>query len=254
MDREAHGERQQGPSKKSRHKANNGMRGHPTSRNALKSNIRDVTRLLEHSDRLPAGVRIEKERALACYKRDLENAVREKQKQQMTRKYHMVRFFERKKATRNLKKLRSRLATGSFGDSERQHLQDVVHQAEVDVKYTMYYPLTEKYVSLFPRGRSEGPASPRSNSSPGVAGGLVSEKSSMWKVVKQCMEEGTLDALRDGRLSFRYSGEVAEVTDGIAKDQAAHNKIRQGIKNHAPAALEASNGPDGDSDGGFFEP
>ena len=61
--------------------------------NPIKAKIRDVARLLERSDNLPAGVRIEKERALATYKQDLAEAETEKRKQQMISKYHMVRFF-----------------------------------------------------------------------------------------------------------------------------------------------------------------
>lgn len=61
--------------------------------NPIKAMIRDVTRLLERSNNLPAGVRIEKERALAGYRQDLEQAETEKRKQQMISKYHMVRFF-----------------------------------------------------------------------------------------------------------------------------------------------------------------
>lgn len=58
----------------------------------LKSKIHDLKRALQHNERMPADVRIEKERALAGYKQDLENAGREKQKQLMIKRYHMVRF------------------------------------------------------------------------------------------------------------------------------------------------------------------
>lgn len=61
--------------------------------NYLKGKIRDVTRTLERSKNLPEDVRIEKERALAGYKLDLENAENEKRKKNMITKYHMVRFF-----------------------------------------------------------------------------------------------------------------------------------------------------------------
>lgn len=61
--------------------------------NALKSKIRDVNRVLEHAQRLPLEVRIEKERALAGYRQDLEKAQHEKEKQRMIKRYHMVRFF-----------------------------------------------------------------------------------------------------------------------------------------------------------------
>lgn len=61
--------------------------------NRLKAKIRDTNRLLNHAEKLPAGVRIEKERALAGYQYDLEQASKEKRKQKMIGKYHMVRFF-----------------------------------------------------------------------------------------------------------------------------------------------------------------
>lgn len=61
--------------------------------NALKSKIRDVSRVLEHAQDLPLDVRIEKERALAGYRQDLEKAQNEKERQRMIKKYHMVRFF-----------------------------------------------------------------------------------------------------------------------------------------------------------------
>ena len=64
-----------------------------TSVNRIKSKLRDVKRVLERSKNLPADIRIEKERALAGYRLDLENAEKEKKKQQMIKKYHMVRFF-----------------------------------------------------------------------------------------------------------------------------------------------------------------
>ena len=61
--------------------------------NALKGKIRDLSRLLERSERLPADVCIEKERALINYQSELEKLDEEKQKKDIIGKYHMVRFF-----------------------------------------------------------------------------------------------------------------------------------------------------------------
>ena len=61
--------------------------------NALKGKIRDLARLLERSERLPADVRIEKERALTGYKSELEKLDEEKRRKDIIGKYHMVRFF-----------------------------------------------------------------------------------------------------------------------------------------------------------------
>lgn len=83
------------PPAKRPHKPSNGAprTSHKHSINLLKSQIRTLTRSLDHNEDLPAGVRIEKERALAGYRQDLEDAELEKRKQSIISRYHMVRFF-----------------------------------------------------------------------------------------------------------------------------------------------------------------
>ena len=70
--------------------------------NALKSRIRDLSRMLRHADsdeksRMPQGIRIERERELESSKHELEErqtAQREaKFRSDIIGKYHMVRFF-----------------------------------------------------------------------------------------------------------------------------------------------------------------
>ena len=63
------------------------------SRYALKEKIRDLGRLLAHSKNLPVDVRVEKERALAGYRADLEKTNDAKKRNDMISRYHMVRFF-----------------------------------------------------------------------------------------------------------------------------------------------------------------
>ncbi|KAL9632153.1 MAG: hypothetical protein Q9164_005501 [Protoblastenia rupestris] len=254
MGKQPHGERQRASPAERRHKTKDGMPTHSTSVNAIKSKIRDVTRLLDHSDRLPAGVRIEKERALAGYKQDLENALKEKRKQHMISKYHMVRFFERQKATRNLKKLKSRLAEAMPSSVEYQRLEKAMHQAEIDVNYTLYHPLTEKYLSLFQGNKGGKSASPMSDSSNGVTGQQISNRPHIWFVVEQCMQEGSLDALRDGKLSSRYTIGATETVSDVAKEQSPWSKTKQEAKGKAQANMKKTIGNDEDSDGGFFEP
>ena len=60
---------------------------------SIRNEIRNLTRLLERDVGLPAHVRIEKERALASYNLDLEEAKEAKRAKEVLSKYHMVRFF-----------------------------------------------------------------------------------------------------------------------------------------------------------------
>ncbi|KAI4169222.1 MAG: hypothetical protein LQ348_007319 [Seirophora lacunosa] len=220
--------------------------------NALKSKIRDVNRVLEHAQRLPLEVRIEKERALAGYRQDLEKAQHEKEKQRMIKRYHMVRFFERQKATRNLKKLRTRLASAAPRTPEYETIAHHVHCAEVDLNYTLYSPLTQKYVGIFPRqetSNAEGttnvptktPAQPQKN------------KPAMWTIVELCMANGTLQALRDGKL---HTSVAMPLRPQRAAAKISHRKAEKRehkIKATAHPGSQAIDDQEGGSEGGFFE-
>jgi hypothetical protein len=59
----------------------------------LKGEIRNLTRLLDRTDKLPADVRVEKERALETHKAELEETLAAKRRSEMISTYHMVRFF-----------------------------------------------------------------------------------------------------------------------------------------------------------------
>lgn len=74
---------------KSKPDSKRGSEKHPI--NTIKKQLHNLNRQLKLD--LPADIRVEKERAIAGYERDLEVALQEKKKQEMISKYHMVRFF-----------------------------------------------------------------------------------------------------------------------------------------------------------------
>ena len=226
--------------------------------NPLKSKIRDLERCLARSEHLPAGVKIEKERALAGYKQDLEQAMHGKQRQHMISKYHKVRFFERQKATRALRKVQKQLLDDSDQRIEDEARKASVHAAQVDVNYTIYYPLTEKYVSLFPLEKrasdKNGSQSPETGKDLSIEGKRV--RPPMWAVIERCMEEGTLDQLRDGKLNTLYS---IHPTMTRAKPQDTLQRTKQLPSSNTKAKATANDHTvttehGDDSDGGFFEP
>ncbi|MCJ1289266.1 18S rRNA maturation protein [Xylographa carneopallida] len=233
--------------------------GHQSA-NTLKSKIRDLTRLLDHSKDLPANVRIEKERVLAGYRADLESAHDEKQRADMIKRYHMVRFFERQKASRVLKKLKKELDATASEESQRRMLQNAVHEAEVDLNYTMYYPLAEKYQSLYPRaepreGENDGKTVGTGGRNHRISGG---QKPALWPLIERAMRESTLEALRDGK-----GDRVVSVN--TRPQASAHRKAVEGGEskhtidiNHpgiAPSVggFISDSKDDAMSDGGFFE-
>ncbi|MCJ1355473.1 MAG: 18S rRNA maturation protein [Icmadophila ericetorum] len=227
--------------------------------NALKGKIRDLSRLLERSERLPADVCIEKERALINYQSELEKLDEEKQKKDIIGKYHMVRFFERRKATRALKKLQKRSANLSPSCPEFSSLVQLIHEAEVDLNYTMYCPLTEKYQSLY-RKAIEGKSD--EGEEPGEEDGGEEQKASinrppLWAVVERSMSEGTLQALRDGKLGITTGRPRNSTTNkqvsAKSRKKGAGVSSRRRAKARTEVAQQPATQDDEMGDGGFFE-
>ena len=103
------------------------------------------------------------------------------------------KFLERQKATRQMKKLRKRLLE-TESTHEVEALKEQMHIAEVDLNYTQYCPLSEPYVSLYPQKSSTADGENGSEKA-GPA-----PKPALWAEVEKCMEDGTLNRLRN-RLS-----------------------------------------------------
>ncbi|PBP26598.1 putative nuclear protein involved in pre-rRNA processing [Diplocarpon rosae] len=189
---------------------------HASSVNAIKKRIRDVSRKLERTDNASAEKKLEDERALTAYKQELADAEAEKTRQKMITKYHMVRFFERKKASRQLKKLRKQLLTAGSTE-EVESLKAQMHIVEVDLNYTQYHPLSETYVSLYPTADSQE----KEGESMKVGKML---KPPVWAEVERAMEEGTLDRLRNRKsnapVQFTKPGKPVDRKPTKAKPEA----------------------------------
>lgn len=214
---------------------------------------------------MPANIRIEKERALQSAQHELDETHRAKQRSDMIGRYHKVRFFDRQKATKRLKKAKkelSELVTGS--KAERAELEKRVQEAEVDVNYAQYYPLDQPYKALFPSKRRKADGSQDREE---VENGDAQEvkdverqgDTEMWEKVKQCMADGTLDSLRNGKLTSRQGEDVEKTV--LPGGATYTKKKRQKEKNVGDVhgnrrerrAAKAQAESDDESEGGFFE-
>src|SRR5215469_6698922 len=256
--------------------------------NPLKSRIRDLERQLSRVERLPADLRIAKERELVALQHELADTEREKNKSEMVKKYHMVRFFDRRKAERRLKMLEKQLREVDMDDGQhrskdagereakRRKLDEQVLRARVDLSYAVYAPLTWKYCALFPKRKDgEGDALDKGedgglNKSEGEEDGEEQRSRGdpmMWERVKKAMEEGkqALEALRE---SATRSGDGAECGDVGKTTFTTRPGKKERLKQKQLAsqdrdipiqtlsstqAHENGSGDGNDSDGGFFE-
>ncbi|EYE98070.1 Efg1 domain-containing protein [Aspergillus ruber CBS 135680] len=261
--------------------------------NELKRRIRAVKRLLEKVD-LPADARIVQERALSGYEKDLEDEMQRRDRSQMIKKYHFVRFLDRKSATKDLKRLQRR-ETETTDQEALESLHEELHAARVSLNYTIYYPLNDKYISLYAEQKQKKPS--QSESADDTYSGADekdttvtmtlanTEKPPMWFTVEKCMEEGTLDLLREGKLNIpgesggdtKKASTTTEKKKGVAKKASKESKKpmekkdsrtkskqepepepvnRRSRRNAAreEAIMRKAQTDDGDdSDGGFFE-
>ncbi|KAJ5748574.1 uncharacterized protein N7511_010270 [Penicillium nucicola] len=183
--------------------------------NDLKKRIRDVKRLLNKVD-LPADARILQERALSGYEQDLADETARRERSQIIKKYHFVRFLDRKTATRDLNRQLRRQREQELDTEEKALLAEKIYTGHVNLNYTIYYPLTEKYLSIYPKsdGKTDAPESKTKSKKPDTE--IESTKPPLWSVVAQCMTDKTLDLLRDGKLNINFNGEKIVNTSAAA--------------------------------------
>lgn len=197
----------------------------------------------------------------------------ERKRNKIIGRYHRVRFFERRKAQRRLKALRKGADGGNGGGDvvegeedmgaregretisgeARRQLRRAIHDAEVDLQYTMFYPLDEAYVSLFASGdtaeeKAEEDQYGASTHDDAAEEGTEKEKPKMWFLVEEALEQGqaALDALREGRWRERYqdAAQVVEVkavrkTPKVVKAKvAAKPAVSKESKVHAPNGVK----------------
>ncbi|KAF4538106.1 rRNA-processing protein EFG1 [Lasiodiplodia theobromae] len=215
------------------------------SLNPLKARIRDLRRQLSRNgDDMPANVRVDKERELQACEHELSVAEAERIKQDMIPRYHKVRFFERQKATRFLKKAVKRLNENSDPEKHAE-LEREKHICEVDLNYTLYYPLIRAYVSLYATSKNKDDTDGASATT------RIGGDKEMWELVEKKMQDNALEALRNG-LEWREG--APETASSATPAAAPAQKKSTKAPTAKPATKAAKEEESGDeSDGGFFE-
>ncbi|KAM3415418.1 hypothetical protein BST61_g8943 [Cercospora zeina] len=222
--------------------------------NELKSTIRSLRRLLcgPKASALPATVRAEKERALRTAEQDLAREQYAKKRNDTIARWHKVRFFDRQKAERRLKKARKALRE----DEDNEELRRNVKERETEVNYAMYYPLDQDYVPLFPtRRKKDGEQDVIAEQYGGESD--RQGDGDMWNVVKICAENGTLKDLREGRWKSNDVNQTVEDRGREAEQSRNLYAPREQNDEHKAEAMDdeepLEDGSDNESGGDFFE-
>ena len=211
-----------------------------TSTHALKSRIRDLRRLLAHVDnvgdhKMSASNRIERERELEACQHELQ---------------------EKLESTRE-------------AEYRKKIIGKYHHNAEVDVNYSIYYPLLKPYASLYPKSKKS-----KASDSDDANEEDVDDKANrdvdgpkgdldMWKSVEVAMAEGTLDALRNRKEDMpalvpkkeKKTKEQLQPQRAVKfKEKKVEEKLAAAKNRRERRALGVQAQEEAEeSDGGFFE-
>jgi hypothetical protein len=190
---------------------------------------------------------------------------------------------DRKTANKELNRLLRREKEQDLDSKQKARLEAKIQNCRINLNYTIYYPLTEKYLSIYPKsnGKPEAAESGSDAESSKKETKTKDAKPPLWAVVAKCMEDNTLDLLREGKLNINFKGEKIQTssstvaTTDTSKEKSKkkeHQKDSKGAsqkdksikhdkkdksargsqtsKHNAPQEVNAE---DDESDGGFFE-
>lgn len=177
--------------------------------------------------------------------------------------------LDRKTANKELNRILRREKEQTLDSKQKTRLAQKIHAARVNLNYTIYYPLTEKYISLYPKSK-EPPAGEATKPTVAPKEERKEEKPPVWQVIERCMEDGTLDRLREGKLNVGADGkptmksknktEVKESRPAPTKEKPSKSsghrekQIRKDYGRERDRLQDIPAEPVmDDSDGGFFE-
>eukprot|EP00252_Welwitschia_mirabilis_P012157 TRINITY_DN2703_c0_g1_i1.p1 TRINITY_DN2703_c0_g1~~TRINITY_DN2703_c0_g1_i1.p1 ORF type:complete len:413 (-),score=90.29 TRINITY_DN2703_c0_g1_i1:154-1278(-) len=124
-------------------------------KSSIRNQIRSIERLLRKS--LPDKIKNAQEKKLEELRNLANFHARAKLERKMALRYKKVKFFERRKLERRIRRLekQQRLALEHGGEGSEMQAEEIsrqLSQFKEDLQYVRFFPKTEKYVSLFVGG------------------------------------------------------------------------------------------------------
>ena len=116
---------------------------------SFKDQIRGVQRYLRRDD-LSSEARATNEKKLKQLQHLQANRIRTDKEKKISKQYHGIKFFEKKKVLRKQKRLQKKLQQSNLSEKEKYEAQTELKQVEKEIIYITHFPKGKKYVALFP--------------------------------------------------------------------------------------------------------
>nr|GMD77728.1 rRNA-processing protein EFG1 [Ipomoea batatas]GMD79370.1 rRNA-processing protein EFG1 [Ipomoea batatas]GMD80902.1 rRNA-processing protein EFG1 [Ipomoea batatas]GMD81924.1 rRNA-processing protein EFG1 [Ipomoea batatas] len=190
---------------------------------SLKNQIRSVERMLRKD--LPPEVREAQEKKLEDFKKQQEIHNRLAVERKIFLRNRKIKFFDRRKIERRIRRLEKQQRTSS-GQAQETQIAEQLAKLKEDLEYVRFFPKTEKYVSLFTGGDDEGIIEKRTELRKQIKANLVAAAASGKDLEETGSEDdGILDLSDDDFFVSGSSSDEADAddewTDKSTREQAS---------------------------------
>ncbi|XP_017412359.1 rRNA-processing protein EFG1 isoform X2 [Vigna angularis] len=192
---------------------------------SLKNQIRSLERMLRKN--LPPEAREAQEQKLEALKKQQEIHTRLAAERKIFLRDRKIKFFERRKIERRIRRLEKLLrASSSSSSSSAQPYSDQLSALKQDLQYVMYFPKNEKYVPLFTGGDDSEIVDRRNGLRKQIEDRLIAAAASGKDLEETGSEDdGLLDLSDDDFFLAGSSSDEADAddewTDKSAREQAS---------------------------------
>ncbi|XP_010936119.1 rRNA-processing protein EFG1 isoform X2 [Elaeis guineensis] len=177
---------------------------------SLKNQIRSAERLLRKD--LPAEIRQAQEKKLEELKKHQEIQSRLSIERKIQLRDRKIKFFERRKIERMIRRLEKQQRTSSDHTSEGK-ISDQLSKLREDLEYVRFFPKTEKYVSLFVGGDNPDIVDKRNRLRKQIKANLMAAAASGKELEETASDDDALDVSEDDFFLSGSSSDEAEADD-----------------------------------------
>lgn len=214
---------------------------------SIKNQIRSIERLLRKA--LPLEVKDAQQKRLEDLKKQADLHARAELERKMARRYRKVKFFERRKIERAIRRLEKLQRAASDNPSEEAarhavHITQQLARLKEDLEYVRFFPKTEKYVSLFMGDDDENVIAQRNKLRDQIKANLAAAAASGVDLEETGSEDdGAMDMSEDDFFLVGSSSDDADADDewtdkssrpGDERDDTSREVLPSSPKNIVP--------------------